>query len=93
MAILALPPPAAIVWPFSDKVLSTEWEGDKGAVLWNAIQIKRHWSKLSCDAPVPSPKANDAFDYNPLPLEVSFKTRVRYKFVGDLKPLPYVFDE
>lgn len=96
MALLALPPPPApVIWLFPDPVRlrSTDWEGDKGAVLRNAFEARRHWSALSGARSGDSVVESDPFEYRSVPLETAFKVRVRYKLVGNLKPIPYRLDE
>lgn len=36
--------------------------------------------------------AADDCTYEPVPLVIAFVTRVKYKYVGELQPLPYPLD-
>lgn len=97
MAVLAvLPPPAAIVWPFPDLGCTVDRfaQGTEGQMLTqNARQAMLHWSARSRSESIAEESVNDPFAYDSVPLETAFSIRVKYKFVGDLEPLPYPLDE
>lgn len=39
------------------------------------------------------PEEEDPFGYNSVPLEIVGTIKVRYVFVGELKPMPYDWDD
>jgi hypothetical protein len=39
------------------------------------------------------PEDEDPFDYNIVPLNIVGTVKVRYKFIGELKPMPYDRDD
>lgn len=39
------------------------------------------------------PENEDPFGYNSVPLEIVGTIKVRYKFIGELKPMPYDWDD
>jgi hypothetical protein len=52
----------------------------------------RHWHDRA-EFILAMESSTDAFSYNPLPLEPALSVRVKYRYVGKLKPLAYPLDE
>jgi hypothetical protein len=89
-----MPAVAAPPKPTADYFLSgADAFGDEGEFVSRAAsQSARHWEdRMECL--LTQSAVTDAFDYESVPLDKVASIRVAYRFVGDLEPMPYDWDE
>ena len=88
MATAALYPPSIMqrIWREADEPKSQGWEGQQveRAYLEAACHCRL---RPSCDISIAT--ADDEFRYDPVPLTIIGTVRVKYTFIGRIKPSPY----
>lgn len=87
--------PAAFDWPLQSECsdLIPEPQGVEGRKVREAARAAlRHWNERA-EHLLSEQTPTDEVSYDSIPLEAAFAVRVKYKYIGELKPLPYPLDE
>lgn len=95
MATLALSPTPTVGWARQPECWkpTPESQGPEGRRVHDAIDaVLRHRSERS-EFRIAQQTLTEEYSYEPVPLEPAFFVRVAYKYIGELRPLPYSLDE
>lgn len=89
MTIIAeLPPEPAVVFTLP----SADAQGDAGiSVSELAEEVTRHWQERA--EWILANSEEDPYGYNSVPLKIVGTVKVRYKFIGEIDPMPYEWDD
>lgn len=66
-------------------------EGQK--VQAQVVEVLRHWWDRSEFYAIAEVAEDDALDYSIVPLDAAGSVKVKYRYAGQLRPLPYGLDE
>ena len=88
------PPPTAEVRPLCGPDETPLAQGTEGRTVQDQIlEMLRHWRDRSEYHAATESSEGDALDYTIVPLDAAGSVAVRYKYAGELQPLPYQPDE
>jgi hypothetical protein len=88
--IADLPPEPPVVYTMP----SADAQGDAGiSVSEVAEQATQHWQDRAEWILVNNEQEEDPYGYNSVPLEHAGTMKVKFKFIGELEPMPYDWDD